>query len=105
MLRYISKRAEADAQIRHRFADLLEDCPISKLRAISAFGTKLAFYSADKVTRHIEPISIQNSINVITDTAPIQWWEENDVLNKECSCKLLDIINTIKDDCNKNFIA
>ncbi|KXN66156.1 hypothetical protein CONCODRAFT_24202, partial [Conidiobolus coronatus NRRL 28638] len=50
-----SARHEADDQIRQRYESLLDSCPINKLRAISAFGTMLAFYEADKISSRITP--------------------------------------------------
>jgi len=43
----VSAREEADLQIRRRLRDLIGVCPLSKLHAISAIGTKLCFYTAE----------------------------------------------------------
>ncbi|KAK6971404.1 hypothetical protein R3P38DRAFT_3142963 [Favolaschia claudopus] len=43
-LRLPSAREEADLQIRRRIRDLSSDCLHPTLHAVSAFGTRLAFY-------------------------------------------------------------
>ncbi|KAJ6540493.1 hypothetical protein B0H19DRAFT_880746, partial [Mycena capillaripes] len=43
-LRWPSAREQADAESRRRLRDLSPLCPLPKLYAVSAFGTKLRFY-------------------------------------------------------------
>ncbi|KAJ7078813.1 hypothetical protein C8R43DRAFT_1115675 [Mycena crocata] len=46
LLRWPSARAAADAAARRRLRDLVDLCPLPKLYAVSAFGTKVRFYAA-----------------------------------------------------------
>ena len=41
----VSVREEADIRIWKRLRDLISFCPLSKLHAVSAMGTKLRFYT------------------------------------------------------------
>jgi hypothetical protein len=74
---------EADNQMRKRMGDLAPSCPLDTLNGVSAFGTRLAFYTYDKQTRillsRISPDSERE-----TDTAPLDRWD-CDILEDEGS--------------------
>ena len=46
-----STREEADNQTRKRVGHLAPSCPLDTLNGVSAFGTRLTFYTYDKQTR------------------------------------------------------
>ncbi|KAJ7636206.1 hypothetical protein FB45DRAFT_788406 [Roridomyces roridus] len=46
LLRWPSARADVDTAARRRLRDLAPLCPLPKLYAVTAFGTKLRFYAA-----------------------------------------------------------
>ncbi|KAG8913505.1 hypothetical protein FRC00_002272 [Tulasnella sp. 408] len=80
-LRYISKREEADIQMRRRLHDFIGDCPISTLYGISAFGTKVCFYKLDTAEGSvIDPPLIPRDLGGATDGIPESQWSE-DVLD------------------------
>jgi len=76
-LNIVSARAAADAQIRQRMADLSNQCPISTLHAISAFGNRLCFYRLDTTIADADilPLAIPRHPTRVTDTAPAQRWD------------------------------
>jgi len=94
-----SSRSDADKQIRRRLADIIDECPIDTLRGISAFGTFVAFYSASKITWSISPPAIIESSTVIIDTAPIEMWNDNNILDAECAIRVYNLFNEIKLQC------
>lgn len=97
-LRVPSARDMADLQIRKRLGDLVETCPacpLTKLHAISAFGTKISFYSVDIST---SPRKIVSDMSSNTDTAPIGRWCY-DVLEDEGAARLKSIVHEIHEAC------
>jgi len=79
---YHSNREEADLQVCRRFRDCAENLRIPILHGVSAFGTKLAFYKYHKASRRLEPRQITPDPNILTDTAPREWWS-CDILEEE----------------------
>ena len=69
----MSERKVADFQIRKRLGDLVDDFPLPKLHAVSAFGTKLCFYSIEP-GHAVTPPRIVSDGQLIIDTAPIGRW-------------------------------
>ncbi|KAK7016518.1 hypothetical protein R3P38DRAFT_3321037 [Favolaschia claudopus] len=63
-----SKRTAADDQLRGRLGDLIDACPLPVLHGVSAFGTRLCFYSITKEGL----ISPAASPLYVTDTAPAE---------------------------------
>src|SRR6266850_8271355 len=49
------KRQKADAQMRHRFNQLLPNCPIPRLYGLSLLGTSLRVYCGDKAAGNVTP--------------------------------------------------
>jgi hypothetical protein len=99
-IQHISTRGEADGQIRRRIIDLVQNCPLHTLHAISALGTKLCFYSLDVRNRgaRINPPRIQRDPDTVNDYAPAERWSY-DVLEPNGEASLLAVINEIKIGC------
>ncbi|EJD08434.1 uncharacterized protein FOMMEDRAFT_25505 [Fomitiporia mediterranea MF3/22] len=99
-IRYVSKRDEADEQIRRRLADLRRDCPIPKLHAVSAMGPRLCFYHVDTtnpralIVPHVKP----RDPDFVNDAAPEEWWN-CDVLNNEGEERFRAVADEIKQAC------
>ncbi|KAF8235420.1 hypothetical protein L208DRAFT_1392606 [Tricholoma matsutake] len=92
----LSAREEADLQIRRRLRDLVGICPLPKLNAVSAIGTKLCFYTADD--RVITPPRIVADDQFTIDTAPRERWD-CDVLEAEGAARLKAIVHEIQQTC------
>jgi hypothetical protein len=99
-IQHISTRAEADDQSRRRIIDLAESCPLNKLHAVSALGTKLCFYSLDvqNLAARIDPPRIDRDPDTVNDYVPAERWDR-DVLDASGEDKLLAVINEIKTGC------
>ena len=70
----LSARADADDQVRERLRQVY-DQSFSGLHGISALGTKLCFYSLDKILEPIiTPLAIPRNEAYINDTAPVDGW-------------------------------
>ncbi|KIM37625.1 hypothetical protein M413DRAFT_76874 [Hebeloma cylindrosporum] len=93
----VSAREEADLQIRRRLRDLIDICPLPKLYAISAMGTKLCFYTAEN-GRAIIPPRIVADDQLVTDTAPVERWD-CDVLEAEGAARLKALVHEIHQAC------
>ncbi|KAG8894851.1 hypothetical protein FRC01_012710 [Tulasnella sp. 417] len=90
-LRYVSKREEADMQIRRRLRDLSRDCPLPKLFGISAFGTKVRFYGLETAPGSvIDPPLISPDQDGIPES---QW--DNDVLEDSVADELRGVLRSI----------
>lgn len=96
-----SSRTDADLQMRKRLGDMIESCPLDVLHGVIAFGTKIAFYSANRRTQTIDPPEIPRSTTWVIDTAPIERWENNDVLRSEGALRLEALFASIKNECLK----
>ena len=94
-----SAREEADDQMRKRMRDLAPFCPLDILNGVSAFGTRLSFYSYDKRTR-ILPRHIPPDPDLETDTAPLDRWD-CDILEEEGSQRFKILVAEIKEKCDQ----
>jgi hypothetical protein len=94
-----SAREEADNQMRKRMGDLAPGCPLDTLNGVSAFGTRIAFYTYDKQTR-IFPSRIFPDPERETDTAPLDRWD-CDVLEDDGSQRFQDLVAVIKMKCDQ----
>lgn len=94
-----SSRSDADWQMRRRLRDIIDECPLDTLHGISAFGTFVAVYSADKTSRLIQPPAITDNVNFIVDTSPKERWIENHILDRECASKIDALFDHIKTQC------
>ncbi|KAG2035015.1 hypothetical protein BDR03DRAFT_1093411 [Suillus americanus] len=92
-----SKRTTADDQLRGRLGDLIDACPLPVLRGVSAFGTKLCFYSITKAGL-ISPEYILASPKYVTDIAPVGRWNY-DILAAEGEAELRRIVQVITTEC------
>ena len=77
--------------------DLISICPLSKIHAVSAMGTKLCFYTAE-AGRVISPLRIVAGVHFAIDTAPLERWD-CDVLEVEGAARLKAIVNEIQQEC------
>lgn len=71
----MSTRQAADQQMRERFTDLFDNVEIEKFYGLSAMGTRLCIYTADKQTGRLLPKQIPSSLEFVIDTAPIHRWD------------------------------
>jgi len=92
---YDSNREEADLQLRRRFRDCANNLRIPILHGVSAFGTKLAFYRYHKATRQLEPRRISPDPDILTDTAPREWWS-HDILEEDGANRFRAVVDEIK---------
>ncbi|KAK0442698.1 uncharacterized protein EV420DRAFT_1752241 [Desarmillaria tabescens] len=79
-----SAREEADGQMRKCMRDLAPNCLLGILYGISAFGTRLCFYSYDKQTR-ILPKRVSPDRERETDIAPLNRWTATSCKMKEAN--------------------
>jgi hypothetical protein len=112
-----STRAWADEQVRSRLVDhhgpflrfslffcvcklidFAEECPIPRLHAVSALGTRLCFYTFNCDTMTIHPLRNASDPDVITDVAPAAQWEF-DLLDENGEQKLREIIADVDRQC------
>ena len=89
----VSVREEADIRIRKRLRDLISFCPLSKLHAVSAMGTKLRFYTAE-AGGAITPLRIVSDDQFSIDTAPLECCD-CDVLEVEGGARLKTVVYEI----------
>ncbi|KAG8937974.1 hypothetical protein FRC00_007021 [Tulasnella sp. 408] len=98
-LHYVSKREDADIQLRRRMRDLVRDCPIPTLYGVSAFGTCLCFYSLSTIPGSpIQPPPIPRDPEYVNDVAPEERWNE-DVLEAGGETRLRQIVQEIFNEC------
>jgi hypothetical protein len=93
-LSLLSKRQEADNQIRRRLRDIVDLCPLDKLYGASAFGTKLCIYNINK-DYDVYPEHVVDHPTKLLDTAPTSRWN-TDILTGEGSAKLAKIFDYVK---------
>jgi hypothetical protein len=99
--RFASKREEADLQMRQRVRDCADMLCIPVLHGVSAFGTKIAFYKYHQATRRLQPRRIIPDPDVVTDTAPSEWWSY-DILEEEGANRFRDVVDEVKAMCNNS---
>ena len=75
----------------------VETCPLDTLHAVSAIGTRLAFYSLDARNPRaaIVPAAIPRDPERVNDTAPVRLWA-HDVLEAEGEAQLRAVVAEIK---------
>jgi hypothetical protein len=93
----LSAREVADEHIRTHIRDLLPYCPLSTLHAVSAFGTRLAFYTVTPESA-ILPARAALSEFPTNDTTPADWWD-CDLLEDHGAIRLKEVVEKIKNQC------
>ncbi len=97
----ISTREIADNHIRMHVRDLLPYCPLPALYALSAFGTRLAFYT---ITPGSPILFLCAPLRRILPTrtrrvgAPADWWD-CDLLDDDGAIRLKEVVNKIRNQC------
>ena len=76
---------------------IIDACPLPVLHGVSAFGTKLCFYSITKAGL-VSPEYIATSPQYVTDTAPVDRWNY-DILTDEGETELRRIVQVITTEC------
>jgi hypothetical protein len=76
---------------------IIDACPLPVLHGVSAFGTKLCFYSITKEGL-VSPEYIPASPQCVTDTAPVVRWSY-DILTVEGEAELRRIVQAIITEC------
>ncbi|KZS99828.1 uncharacterized protein LAESUDRAFT_816829 [Laetiporus sulphureus 93-53] len=99
-LRMQSKREKADDQIRSRMFDVVGDCPLNTLHAISAMGTKLCFYTLNTQdpAATINPPAVQRHATRVNETIPANRWAD-DILEDAGEQRFRAIVEEIKVGC------
>lgn len=104
---FASKRIAADKQIRSRFLDIRTCGRIGTLpvvHAMSAFGTRVAFYTYHKKTRAVQPPPYTpgsaDPVDVLIDSAPEEWWDTS-VMEQDGADRFRAVIEDIKAMCRK----
>ncbi|TFK23228.1 hypothetical protein FA15DRAFT_695227 [Coprinopsis marcescibilis] len=107
-------REMADAQMRSQLvsssgeysaADVTsspELCPLGTLRGISAFGTKLCYFSCDTNASKPEiypSVILRELANGLEDLAPRDRWS-SDLLDREGAAQLREVVENIKAECD-----
>jgi hypothetical protein len=96
--RFSSERQEADLRLRKCFLDISPYLKIPVLHGVSAFGTKIAFYTYDSHTRRLEPRNIAPDPDFLIGTAPKEWWQ-CDILEQEGADKFREVVAAVKQMC------
>ncbi|KAJ3037401.1 hypothetical protein HDV00_001708 [Rhizophlyctis rosea] len=93
-------RGVADQQIRHNFARNVFESVADELggefEAVSAIGTKLAFYSYDTTKRRTTPIHGPVEPGQYVRGAPLHWWGVN-LMQEEGYREFLSVIERAKE--------
>lgn len=95
-LNELSKREQADTQMRDRVRELITELRIPKLHGVSAMGARLAFYHYDAATQILEPPAIPRDPIRVNDTAPTARWSV-DLLSEEGYKQLVQLTTEVKD--------
>ena len=90
----ISKRAEADLQMRCRFRDFGRASKIPTLHGVSAFGNHLLFYEYDAATSSVQPEQILQANGCIHAGVAAM---SCDVLKPEGAYRLKDVVEKVKE--------
>ncbi|KIM44213.1 hypothetical protein M413DRAFT_443240 [Hebeloma cylindrosporum] len=94
-----SAREVADEHVRTHIRDLLPYCPLPKLHAISAFGTRLAFYTVTPGPGSaILPAKATPSEFPTTGVTPADWWD-GDLLEEDGASRLQEAVKEIRTQC------
>ncbi|KAF9478739.1 hypothetical protein BDN70DRAFT_835427 [Pholiota conissans] len=96
----VSARETADDHIRMHVRDLLPYCHLSTLYALSAFGTRLAFYASTPGSA-ILPTRAGATDGTIVDEAPADWWD-CDILEDDGAIRLKEVVNKIRNQCENH---
>lgn len=72
-----SKRKQADDQMRDRFRDLHTNLITPRIPAISAFGTRIAFYKYTAATNTVTLPAIAADPIFLNDVAPADRWNHD----------------------------
>lgn len=94
-LNELSKREQADTQMRDHVRELITELRISKLHGASAMGVRPAFYLYDAATRVLEPSAIARDPVRINDTAPATRWDV-DLLSDQGYERLVQLATGVK---------
>jgi len=86
-----SKRKQADERMRERFLDLRPDLVTPRLPAISAFGTRLAFYEYTAATNALTP-------HAIAADPPADRWNY-DILETDGVARVRQVVHDVKTMC------
>ena len=91
----LSKREQADLQMRDCIRDLITELRTPKLHGVSALGVRLAFYHYDAATQVLEPPAIPRDPILVNDTAPAVRWSV-DLLSDEGYERLDQLATEVK---------
>ncbi|KAI0300334.1 hypothetical protein BC826DRAFT_950059 [Russula brevipes] len=93
-----SKRKQADDQMRDRFRDLRANLVTPRLPAISAFGTRVAFYEYIAATNAVTPPAIAADPIFLNDVAPADRWNY-DLLEADGIARMRQVAQDVRAMC------
>jgi len=93
-----SKRKQADDQMRNRFRDLRANLVTPHLPAISAFGTRVAFYEYIAATNAVTPPAIAADPIFLNDVAPADRWNY-DLLEADGIARMRQVAQDVRAMC------
>jgi len=88
-----SNRKQADDQMRDSFRELRANLVTPRLPAISAFGTRIAFYEYIAATKAVTPPAI-----FLNDMAPADRWNY-DILEADGIARMRQVVQDVKAMC------
>ncbi|KAG7450015.1 uncharacterized protein BT62DRAFT_928799 [Guyanagaster necrorhizus] len=92
------KHQDTDREMQERFRDLRLRVVTPTLTGISAFGTRLSFYSYDKATNSLCSPAIAADPNITTDVVPQDRWGF-DILDATDAACFRGVVNQVKEMC------
>lgn len=95
-LSHTSSRQEANSQMQEKFRHVFGVVDIGMLYGACAMGTKICMYMLHIRSRQIFSIAIPGAPELVTDTAPVGWWNL-DLLTQEGQGRLRKIVQHIKE--------
>jgi hypothetical protein len=91
-------RVKADGQIREKFDELLHECPLPELWAISVLGTSMRIYRGTKATLELHPLRVPRPHEdlVLSSNFLANEWQ-NDILSQAGFQAVKNIVADIKE--------
>ncbi|KAJ7138676.1 hypothetical protein C8R43DRAFT_893166 [Mycena crocata] len=96
-IKFASRRQLVDAQMCHRYDELLDRCPIDVLHGISVIGTKMRCYTGDKWSGIVNlPVVIPHHSRSLPTTYLLNDWD-TDIMSEAGFQQMQSIVKYIAD--------
>jgi len=100
-LQYSTCRRDADKQIRARFGNIYQECPVADLHGLVFFGSKVAYYKINRDSGVWQPPRpMRADPNKIDLHPPESWWAD-DILQDFEAERLLERFGLILRSCRE----